>query len=146
MNMKKIMVVALMAISFSGFSASNNDDLDMEALADAKLKEMGVDTSDMTPVKKDPASGFWTCSGIRLHMGVDLTSWQNLDTQELFTLHEKPAIEDAPGPVHNGLAYLYTSMSNPAYMRGFAIDKAGKQLYIQDELKFTKYYRCKRES
>jgi hypothetical protein len=34
--------------------------------------------------KKDPASGFWTCNGIKLHMGVDLVSWQNLDDGDLF--------------------------------------------------------------
>lgn len=144
--MKKLLVFALLAVSFSGFSASKSDDLDMEALADAKLKEMGVDTSEMTPVKKHPASGFWTCQGIRLHMGVELTAWQNLDTQESFILYEDPVKEDAPGPVHNGMAYIYSSMSNPAYMRGFAIDKTGKQLFIQDELKFSKYYRCKRDN
>ncbi|MFB9085327.1 hypothetical protein ACFFW8_05500 [Erwinia tracheiphila] len=74
--MKKLLVFALLVVSFSGFSASKSDDLDMEALADAKLKEMGVDTSEITPVKKHTASGFWTCQGIRLHMGVELTAWQ----------------------------------------------------------------------
>jgi hypothetical protein len=142
--MKKLMVFLLAVISIASHAASKDDDFDPEALAAANLKNSGSVWVDAAPAKKDPASGFWTCNGVRLHMGVDLASWQNLDTQELFTLEEKPEREDAPGPVHNGMAYLYSSMNNPAYVRGFAVDKAGKQLYIQDELKFTKYYRCNR--
>lgn len=145
--MKKILALTLMMMSLASHAATNqsNSDDDWDKIVDAKLKEMGGDNNE-APVKKDPASGFWTCNGIRLHMGVDLASWQNLDTQELFTLEEKPEKEDAPGAVHNGMAYLYSSMKNPAYVRGFAIDKTGKQLFIQDELKFSKYYRCKRDN
>lgn len=144
--MNRVIMTALLSLGLLAANSTYAEEFDPEAVAAEHLKNSDSVWADTKPVKKDPASGFWTCSGIRLHMGVDLTSWQNLDTQELFTLHEKPAKEDAPGPVHNGLAYLYTSMSNPAYMRGFAVDTAGKQLYIQDELKFSKYYRCKRDN
>lgn len=144
--MNRVMMAALLVLGFLAASSSYGEEFDPEAVAAEYLKNSDSVWADSKPVKKDPVSGFWTCNGIRLHMGVDLTSWQNLDTQELFTMVEKPSKEDAPGPVHNGMAYLYSSMNNPAYMRGFAIDKAGKQLFIQDELKFSKYYRCKRNN
>lgn len=144
--MNKVMMLALLAMGYAISTTSYADDFDPEAVAAEHLKNSDSVWNDTKPVKKDPASGFWTCNGIRLHMGVDLASWQNLDTQELFTLEEKPEKEDAPGAVHNGMAYLYSSMKNPAYVRGFAIDKTGKQLFIQDELKFSKYYRCKRDN
>ncbi|MDA8510930.1 hypothetical protein [Citrobacter sp. Igbk 14] len=144
--MKRVLMIALLAWGGLSTSASYAEDFDPEAVAAEHLKNSDSVWADTKPVKKDPASGFWTCSGIRLHMGVDLGTWQNLDTQELFMLTEKPEKKDAPGPVKNGMAYLYHSLNNPAYVRGFAVDKAGKQLYIQDELKFSKYYRCKRDN
>lgn len=50
--MKNLIAFTLLAVSFSGLAASKSDDVNMETLAAAKLKEMGVDTSAETAVKK----------------------------------------------------------------------------------------------
>ncbi|ELO0986306.1 hypothetical protein RZD54_001656 [Citrobacter freundii] len=143
--MKNLIAFTLLAVSFSGLAASKSDDVDMETLAAAKLKEMGVDTSAETAVKKDPASGFWTCNGIRLHMGVDLTSWQNLDDGDMFLRTTPPEPENNKAVAVHGMAYTFSSTKNPAVSKFFLIDKSGKKLYMYDDLEFSKLHPCKRD-
>ena len=54
-------------------------------------------------------------------MGVDLNSWTNLDTAEVFAIHENPPQQKT---VEDRL--LFSSMSNPAYVEYFVVDKSGK--------------------
>ncbi|HDS8578242.1 TPA: hypothetical protein QH731_003567 [Klebsiella variicola] len=144
--MKKLAIIALLAVSFSGLAANKGDDVDMEALAASKLKEMGADTASEAPVKKDPASGFWTCNGVRLHMGVDLTAWQNLDDGDTFIQTSPPEPEDGKEIKVTGTSYTYASMRNPAVIKFFVVDKSGKKLYLHDDIKFFKLHTCKRDN
>ncbi|HEA0252729.1 TPA: hypothetical protein RU600_002449 [Salmonella enterica] len=143
--MKNLIAFTLLAVSFSGLAASKSDDVYMETLAAAKLKEMGVDTSAETEVKKDPATGFWTCNGIRLHMGVDLTSWQNLDDGDTYVQTEPPSPENDKEIAVHGTSYTFASMRNPAVIKFFVVDKSGKKLYMHDDIKFFKLHPCKRD-
>ena len=98
------------------------------------------------PIKKDPASGFWTCNGIKLHMGVDLVSWQNLDDGDLFVRTVPPEPENDKAVAVHGMSYTISSTKNPAVSKFFLIDKSGKKLYLYDDLKFSKLHPCKRDS
>ncbi|EPM0022683.1 hypothetical protein PU088_000996 [Citrobacter farmeri] len=144
--MKKTMVLTILTLSFITTSLSYAEDFDPEALADARLKEMGVDTANLTPAKKDPASGFWTCNGIRLHMGVDLTAWQNLDDGDTYVQTEPPSPENDKEIAVHGTSYTFTSVRNPAVIKFFVVDKSGKKLYMHDDIKFFKLHPCKRDN
>ncbi len=112
----------------------------MVAAADAS-------NSDEETVKADPASGFWSCNGIRLHMGVNMVSWTNLGTGDMFTRTEDPSPVDPADKDEKvkGTDYLYAWTKNPAVMKLFVVDKTGKNLYMRDDLKYYKVYRCKRD-
>ncbi|MBU2673549.1 MULTISPECIES: hypothetical protein [Hafnia] len=96
--------------------------------------------------KSDPASGFWECNGIRLHMGVNMATWTNLDNGDLYTITEGPDPIDPKDKDEKikGMSYLFTSSINPAVVKYFIVDKTGKNLFIRDDIKFFKTYPCKR--
>lgn len=144
MKTRALLGLVLLSICASTFAASNTESMDTEALAAAKLKEMGI--VDEPPVEKKPASGFWVCNGVRLHMAGDLTSWQDLDTGDLYTLSEAPTPVDPKDKNHpiKGMNYLYDWHTNPAVVKYFIVDTTGKNLYLRDDLEFYKTYRCKR--
>ncbi|EMK0351337.1 hypothetical protein V8J08_003604 [Citrobacter amalonaticus] len=102
-------------------------------------------SGEQNTVKKDPASGFWTCNGIRLHMGVDLTSWQNLDDGDTYVQTEPPSLENDKEIAVHGTSYTFASMRNPAVIKFFVVDKSGKKLYMHDDIKFFKLHPCKRD-
>lgn len=122
-----------------------SDSFDPEAAADASLRAAGVNPDEQT-VKADPASGFWTCHGTRLHMAPDLRSWQDLDSGEVYTIYGEPSLMDDKDRAVKGMSYAYSSMSNPAVMKFFIVDKTGKTLNLQDDLEFSKTYRCIRNN
>ncbi|ECY1177879.1 hypothetical protein HP277_000453 [Salmonella enterica] len=105
--------------------------------------QTGMD--EQNTVKKDPASGFWTCNGIRMHMGVDLTSWQNLSDGDMFLRTTPPEPENNKAVAVHGMAYTFSSTKNPAVSKFFLIDKSGKKLYMYDDLEFSKLHPCKRD-
>ncbi len=142
MKMNHLAGLILVGACFSTVAiASENEPSNEEIVAQIMAgKDKPNATPDEQSVAKNPASGFWQCNGTRLHMGVDMASWTNLDSGELFILHEKPS------PTENGKGtdYLFSSTSNPAYIEYFVVDKSGKKLSIRDQLKFSKLYPCKR--
>ncbi len=142
MGMKCLVGIVLMGVCFSAVAVVSEKELSIEEQAAQILKESDspwADSDEQKPVRA-PASGFWQCNGTRLHMGVDLNSWTNLDTAEVFAIHEKPT----PTEDGKGTDYSFSSMSNPAYVEYFVVDKSGKKLSIRDQLKFSKLYPCKR--
>lgn len=143
--MKALVALLLMMTSLASYAASQSADDDWDKVVDAKLNEMGVSEPE-APVKKDPASGFWTCNGIRLHMGVDLASWQNLDDGDLYTELDPPAPEDGKEVKVRGTTYTFSSMRNPAVIKFFVVDTTGKKLYLHDDIKFFKLHPCKRDN
>lgn len=143
--MKKIMAVALTLVSLTSYAATEASNDDWDKLVDAKLQEMGESPSE-APVKKDPASGFWTCNGIKLHMGVDLVSWQNLDDGDTYVQTEPPSPENDKEISVHGTSYTFASMRNPAVIKFFIVDKSGEKLYLHDDIKFFKLHPCKRDN
>lgn len=119
--MKYLLAIVVMVVSLSSYAAEE-------------------------PVKKDPASGFWTCNGIKLHMGVDLVSWQNLDDGDTYVQTEPPSPENDKEIAVHGTSYTFASMRNPAVIKFFIVDKSGKKLYLHDDIKFFKLHPCKRDS
>ncbi|QHM71651.1 hypothetical protein [Mixta intestinalis] len=116
-------------------------------LATCSMMAAAADASnpDEETVKADPASGFWSCHGTRLHMAPDLRSWQDLESGDVFTLYEEPELDDSKELAVKGMSYTYSSMRNPAVSKFFIVDKTGKNLYLRDDIKFFKTYRCKRD-
>lgn len=101
--------------------------------------------ADDAAVKADPASGFWSCNGVRMHMGVDLNSWTDLNTRDMYTITEKGPIDDKDKDEKvKGTDYIYSWTKNPAVTKWFVVDKSGKNLYQRDDLHMYKLYRCKR--
>lgn len=141
--------LALISLSLDVFAANNSSTTDdgdsIEALAGAMLKAEGVNT-DGSREPHNPASGFWTCNGIRLHMGVNLATWANLDDGDNWMLAEEPSPVDPKDKDEKvkGTDYLYSSSRNPAVVKYFIVDKTGKNLFIRDDIKFFKTYPCKR--
>ncbi|AKL43324.1 TPA: hypothetical protein I8438_001524 [Serratia marcescens] len=138
--MKHLVGLILMSACFSTVAAANeNEASNAEIVADIMAgKDKPNATPDEQEVAKNPASGFWQCNGTRLHMGVDMASWTNLDNGEMFTLYEKPsATEDG-----KGTNYAFASTRNTAYMEFFVASKG--KLGIRDLIKFNKIYPCKR--
>lgn len=136
----------LLATCGVSHAAARNDDFDPEAVAAEYLKNSDSVWADAQPVKKDPASGFWTCNGIKLHMGVDLVSWQNLDDGDTYVQTEQPSPENDKEIAVHGTSYTFASMRNPAVIKFFIVDKSGKKLYLHDDIKFFKLHPCKRDS
>lgn len=143
MKMKHLLGLIFVGACFSTVVVASEKELSIEEQAAQILKESDSPWSDSDEQKpvRSPAAGFWQCHGTRLHMGVDLNSWTNLDTAEVFAIHEKPT----PTEDGRGTDYSFSSMSNPAYVEYFVVDKSGKKLSIRDRLKFSKLYPCKRE-
>ncbi|HGF8559630.1 TPA: hypothetical protein ACJCCZ_002462 [Salmonella enterica subsp. enterica] len=142
-----VMGLAVMGLVVTSTAAVANSDDGVDALAEAYLKEhpSKAENYDSEPVKKDPASGFWTCNGIRMHMGVDMNSWTDLNTGDMYVILEKGTVDDKDKDEKvKGTDYLYKWTKNPAVIKYFIVDKTGKNLYIRDDLKFFKAYKCKR--
>lgn len=142
-----VMGLAVMGWVATSTAAVANSDDGVDALAEAYLKEhpSNAENYDSEPVKKAPASGFWTCHGIRLHMGVDMKSWQDLNTGDMYVITEKSPVDDKDkNEKVKGVDYLYSWTKNPAVIKYFIVDKTDKNLYIRDDLKFFKTYKCKR--
>ncbi|URR14757.1 hypothetical protein LT980_09290 [Citrobacter portucalensis] len=142
-----VMGLAVMGLVATSTAAVANSDDGVDALAEAYLKEhpSKAENYDNEPVKKDLASGFWTCNGIGLHMGVDMKSWQDLNTGDMYVFTEKSPVDDKDkNEKIKGIDYLYSWTKNPAVIKYFIVDKTGKNLYIRDDLKFFKTYKCKR--
>lgn len=143
MKMKHLAGLILVGTCFSTIAiASENEPSNEEIVAQIMA---GNDKPNAAPdgqeVAKNPASGFWQCNGTRLHMGVDMASWTNLDNGEMFTLYEKPsATEDG-----KGTNYAFASTRNTAYMEFFVVSNDKKKLGLRDLIKFNKIYPCKRE-
>lgn len=139
MGMKWMVCLMALTASFTVFAEE-----DMEALAGKILKERGVEIEEPAPA--DPASGFWTCRGVRLHMGVDLTTLSDLDTGDMWVVAEKGTVDsyDKHAKI-KGTYLLFNWAKNPAVTKFFVIDKSGKNLYLTDDLDMNKYYRCKRD-
>lgn len=137
-------IIGLFVLTAPSVSHAQEKDFDPEVAADAILRSAGIDP-DKNVVNKAPASGFWACHGIRLHMGVDMGSWTDLDTGELYTQTETGQIDEQDKDEKiKGTDYLYASTRNPAVVKYFIVDKSGKNLYIRDDIKFFKTYKCKR--
>lgn len=142
MNIKLITGLIVLGISFN-IAAEQ----DIQALIKQKLKEGGDTWAEEEHVARDPASGNWICDGVRLHMDVDLGGWEDLDSGEHFMQSEEPE----PEPVDDkdikvkGTRYTYQSMDREGILKFFMIDKSGKNLYLHDDIKFFKLYRCKRD-
>lgn len=144
-NVHLILGLALMGWGVAATAAVTESNDGVDALAEEYLKQHPSTVIESEPVKKDPASGFWLCNGIRMHMGVDLTSWQDLDSGDMFVITEKAVVEDSEKEEKiKGTGYVYSWTKNPAVTKLFVIDKSGKNLYIRDDLKFFKTYKCKR--
>ncbi|EAO1206253.1 hypothetical protein EX075_13895 [Salmonella enterica] len=145
--MKKVSLILGMAMWgwVATASAANNGD-GVDAFADAYQKQHPAQADDSESVKKDPASGFWTCNGIKLHMGVDLRSWQELNTGDMYVLTESGAIDDKDKDEKvKGTDYVYKWTKNPAVLKFFIVDKTGKNLYLRDDLHYFKTNKCKRD-
>lgn len=140
-NTRWIAGVLLATCSMMVFAS---DGFDPEAAADASLRAAGINPDEET-VKAEPASGFWSCHGTHLHMAPDLRSWQDLESGDVFTLYGEPKMMEQKDRAVKGMSYAYSAMSNPAVMKFFIVDKTGKNLYLQDDLEFSKAHRCKRD-
>lgn len=142
--MKNRLIVALIAL---GMSLSVAAEQDIQALIKQKLKEGGGTPVEEEHIAKDPASGLWSCHGIRLHMDIDLGGWQDMDSGSYYMLLEQPSPIDPTDKNERikGMNYLYKWMDNPAVIKYFIVDKTGKNLYIRDDVKYFKTYRCKRD-
>ncbi|EAM4396622.1 hypothetical protein KGO56_000431 [Salmonella enterica] len=142
MNIKFIAGLIALGVSFSASAEQ-----DIQALIKQKLKEGGGVWAEEDHIAKDPASGFWTCNGMRLHMDVDLGGWQDLDSGEHFMQSEEPEpVDDNDKDVKvKGTTYTYQSMDREGILKFFIVDKSGKNLYLHDDVKFFKLYRCKRD-
>ncbi|MDF9346409.1 hypothetical protein NOI88_07400 [Escherichia coli] len=80
-----------------------------------------------------------------MHMGVDMGSWTDLDTGELYTQIETGQIDEQDKDEKiKGTDYLYALTRNPAVIKYFIVDKSGKNLYIRDDVNIFKTYKCKR--
>ncbi|EBB1561298.1 hypothetical protein FLQ72_000404 [Salmonella enterica] len=141
MNIKLITGLVVLGVSFCVAAEQ-----DIQALIKQKLKE-GGDWGEEEHITKDPASGFWTCHGMRLHMDVDLGGWQDLDSGEHFMQSEEPEpVDDNDKDIKvKGTTYTYQSMDREGILKFFIVDKSGKNLYLHDDVKFFKLYRCKRD-
>ncbi|HDC2134452.1 TPA: hypothetical protein O7X85_004134 [Salmonella enterica] len=130
-----------------GLSFSVAAEQDIQARIKQALKEGGDWSEDSPPVKKDPASGFWTCNGIHLHMDVDLGGWQDLDSNEHFMQIDEPEpVDENDKDIKvKGTTYTYQSMDREGILKFFIVDKSGKNLYLHDDVKFFTLYRCKRD-
>ncbi|EBL1744263.1 hypothetical protein D1300_20610 [Salmonella enterica] len=142
MNIKLITGLIALGVSFSVAAEQ-----DIQALIKQKLKEGGGVWAEENHITKDPVSGFWTCNGMRLHMDVDLGGWQDLDSNEHFMQSEKPEpVDDNDKDIKvKGTTYTYQSMDREGILKFFIVDKSGKNLYLHDDVKFFKLYRCKRD-
>ncbi|EBQ9797099.1 hypothetical protein DRU50_13125 [Salmonella enterica subsp. enterica serovar Mikawasima] len=141
MNIKLITGLVVFGVSFCVAAEQ-----DIQALIKQKLKESGG-WGEEEHITKDPASGFWTCHGMRLHMDVDLGGWQDLDSGEHFMQSEEPEpVDDNDKDIKvKGTTYTYQSMDREGILKFFIVDKSGKNLYLHDDVKFFKLYRCKRD-
>lgn len=141
MNIK--LITGLVALGVSFCVAAEQD---IQALIKQKLKE-GGGWGEEEHITKDPASGFWTCHGMRLHMDVDLGGWQDLDSGEHFMQSDEPEpVDDNDKDIKvKGTTYTYQSMDREGILKFFIVDKSGKNLYLHDDVKFFKLYRCKRD-
>lgn len=150
--MKKVSLVLGMVlmgwVTTTAIAIANSDD-GVDALVDEYYKKHPEKDDGLysKPVKKDPASGFWTCNGIKLHMGVDMKSWQDLTNGEMFTLGEAPSPVDPKDKDQKikGTDYIFNWIKNPAVTKWFIVDKTGKGLYIRDDIDYYKSYKCKRD-
>ncbi|HHX3383073.1 TPA: hypothetical protein ACU9K7_003707 [Salmonella enterica] len=140
MSIKLITGLIVLGISFN-IAAEQ----DIQALIKQKLKEGGGVWAEENHIAKDPASGNWICDGVRLHMDVDLGGWENLDTGEHFMQLDEPDTVDDKDIKVKGTRYTYQSMDREGILKFFMIDKSGKNLYLHDDIKFFKLYRCKRD-
>ncbi|EHV0066875.1 TPA: hypothetical protein ACTYBS_005047 [Citrobacter freundii] len=137
-------IISLFVLTASSVNHAQEKDFDPEVAADAVLRSAGIDP-DKSVANKAPASGFWTCHGIRMHMGVDMGSWTDLDTGERYTQIETGQIDEQDKDEKiKGTDYLYALTRNPAVIKYFIVDKSGKSLYIRDDVNIFKTYKCKR--